>query len=162
MVKKVLLVFVLVLVLASFVSAQSTEITVKTLPFQDVTLTISVADSVSYTVVDRLKQKSDYFGEAKFETATNNNFNLVVYLKSFEENLRFDNEYEPGESVYIEAVPEGYTLLDTPEIQEQEEVVNETQEVIEESEEIVEEAEKNSEESIITGFSISESGIFYG
>jgi len=156
--KGALSIVILIALLIPLVSAEDTEIKVKTLPYHEVQLTTYDSGKL-----ESFKGESDRFGDVIFTSTASRAFNIIVFIKWDGETITtktLNDEFPPGETVEITAAPPGAKLLDTPtpEPEEVEEVVEEVPEI---TEEIVEEVPEETQEEIteetdasITGFSV--------
>jgi ABC-type multidrug transport system fused ATPase/permease subunit len=150
--------------------ALPTTIDIKTLPNHDVDITFLDPADAGYSVFNKTKGFSDYYGDLSvtFEV-TQNSFDIGVFVKDGNGNKviyeRFTEDYTPGSKLSFEVAPPGYEFKENPledngDEEEVEEVSNDTEEVEEvvaeeseeevvEDEEVVEEEEVS--EEVITG-----------
>lgn len=179
MVRKVVCIFLALVFLVSFVSAQtySSKIRVKTLPHHDVYLSImDPANSDKAFIV--LPNVSDQYGDAYFTFESDDTskffFDLRVKIKKGAKLIYpkegkgeyFEEGYALGDEIEIKVGPEDYEFILTPgvdfEENDTEQFDNETEEIIEEIEEVVEEETVLETEEVPastgTGFSISSIG----
>jgi len=131
MVKKIVLGFVLLLLAMQIVLAIDTEITVKTLPNNEVQLTTFEPDTTSFIVYERFKGTSDDNGKISFTfSSTKPVFNVVIFVKQDGTTVlteRYEESYTAGTSFTIELYPSWYT----PPIEEINDTgVNETEEIV--------------------------------
>ena len=156
MVEKRLVRFVFVLVVLisflSMVSAVKTPVVVKTLQYHDVEIAVADGGSQSFSLIERLREQADEYGDVTFEIDTvKKTVNLYVYIKRNGETVAEDKyfgEAVNGQEIYIELVPSGYELIPTP---EEEVVINDE----ENNETIIEEIIESPESGAgITGAAI--------
>ena len=117
MLKKFLLIFFLFLFAMQFVLAGDTEIKIKTPEFTEIHLTILDPDA-DYSAYAIYKQTSNAYGDATFiYSGEELIFDLMVVLKKSDKTIsseKYRNNYIAGEPVYLEIIPEGYELKETP------------------------------------------------
>jgi tetrahydromethanopterin S-methyltransferase subunit B len=119
MVKKIVLGFVLVFFLMQVVTAvKNTDITIKTVPNAEVQLTVLAAEDGSSEVLERYLENADQYGDLSLTFSSSHSyFDVIVFImyegrKLMNSEKRVDNH--AGEPLYIEMVPEGYPLVETP------------------------------------------------
>ena len=102
-----------------FVLAQDTEIKIKTPEFTEIHLTVLDPDA-DYSAFAIYKQTSDAYGDATFTyTGDALVFDLMVVLKKSDKTIsseKYRNNYVAGDPVYLEVIPNGYELKETPTI----------------------------------------------
>ena len=117
MLKKFLIIFFLFLFAMQFVLAGDTEIKIKTPEFTEIHLTILDPDA-DYSAYAIYKQTSNAYGDATFTYSGDALvFDLMVVLKKSDKTIsseKYRNNYIAGEPVYLEIIPEGYELKETP------------------------------------------------
>lgn len=102
-----------------FVLAQDTEIKIKTPEFTEIHLTVldPDADYNSYAIY---KQTSDAYGDATFTYSGEELvFDLMVVLKKSDKTIsseKYRENYVAGDPVYLEIIPAGYEIRETPTI----------------------------------------------
>lgn len=144
----VCLVFILVVSVIGVVSAYNTNIHIKT----PINKEVQLAVVNNGAVIEKWRNNSDVYGDFKVTfTSSLPKFDLIIYLKQGNDDLMpperlLDNK--AGEDIYIEMVPSGFELVETPNETEIEEEVNTTE---------VNETETNSTEEVNT--SESEEGL---
>jgi len=181
MVRKIIVALFVVVLLSSLVVAQSSasSIRVKTLPGHTVYLSIvdPTDDSYNYRI---LKGISDEYGDTFFEYATNKSsertFSLRVKVKKASTQVfpevgvgeLYEDTYNIGEDIYLEAFNEGDEIILTPELDDVleeviEDVVNNT-DTINSTNEMVNNTNgtlegvliEDSDGSLLAGYSVSE------
>ena len=119
MIKKFLLIFFLFLFAAQFVLAQDTEIKIKTPEFTAIHLTVLDPDA-DYSAYAIYKQTSDAYGDATFTYSGDALvFDLMVVLKKSDKTIsseKYRNNYVAGDPVYLEIIPSGYEIRETPDV----------------------------------------------
>lgn len=119
MLKKFLVIFFLFLFAVQFVLAGETEIKLKTPEFTEIHLTILDPDA-DYSAYAIYKKTSDAYGDAVFTYSGDALvFDLMVVLKKTDKTIysnKFRENYVAGESVYLEIIPTGYELKETPKV----------------------------------------------
>lgn len=119
MIKKLLAVSFLFLFAMQFVLAGETAIILKTPEFTEIHLTVLDPDA-DYSSFAIYKKVSDAYGDAEFlYTGDAMVFDLMVVLKKQDKTIysnKFRNNYISGEDVYLEVIPDGYELKETPTI----------------------------------------------
>src|SRR3990167_8361344 len=117
MIKKFLLIFFLFLFAAQFVLAQDTEIKIKTPEFTEIHLTVLDPDA-DYSAYAIYKQTSDAYGDAIFTYSGDALvFDLMVVLKKSDQTIsseKYRENYVAGDPVYLEIIPNGYEIRETP------------------------------------------------
>jgi len=178
MVKKIILGLIVFLFVFQLVSAATTEIKVKTLPYHEVQLTPCAHGSPSFTSLGSFRETSDEYGDVVYTFDTGQTmFDLIVYVKDeYGETVISDkltDGFNVGEPLYLEFTVGSFKLLETPgsdpiSLEENETIEvesnitgNETEEIIEDVEvdEIIEETNKSGE-SFMTGFVTQVENIF--
>lgn len=100
-----------------FVLAQDTEIKIKTPEFTEVHLTVLDPDA-DYSAYAIYKQTSDAYGDATFTFSGDALvFDLMVVLKKSDKTIsseKYRENYVAGEPVYLEIIPSGYEIRETP------------------------------------------------
>ena len=118
MVKKVLIILLLCIFVLQGVSAATTEIQIKTPSFCEVHLTILDASTSAYSAIASYKNNSDFYGDVTFTHSSDDSvFDLMVVLKKADKRIyseQFRNDYVAGQPIYLEIIPEGYELIETP------------------------------------------------
>ncbi len=118
MIKKLLIVSFLFLFVMPFILADTT-IKLKTPEFTEIHLTVLDPDA-DYSAFAIYKKTSDAWGDAEFTyTGDAMVFDLMVVLKKQDKNIysnKFRENYVAGEEVYLEIIPDGYELKETPTI----------------------------------------------
>lgn len=119
MIKKILVVSFLFLFAMQFVLATETEIKLKTPEFTEIHLTVLDPDA-DYSAYAIYKKTSDAYGDATFTyTGEALVFDLMVVLKKSDKTIysnKFRENYVAGENVYLEVIPSGYEIKETPKI----------------------------------------------
>ena len=117
MIKIFLLIFFLFLFVAQFVLAQDTEIKLKTPSFTEIHLTVLDPDA-DYSAYAIYKQTSDAYGDATFTYSGDALvFDLMVVLKKSDKTIsseKYRENYVAGDPVYLEVIPNGYEIRETP------------------------------------------------
>jgi len=112
MVKKILILFFLILLATQFVYAVDTPIEVKTIQFAEVYLSI-LNPNVEFEAYATYSNNSDYYGDVSFiHSGSQSSFDIYVVLKKDGERI-FQKKYEgyyAGSKILIEAIPEGYEV----------------------------------------------------
>lgn len=118
MIKKLLIVSFLFLFVMPFILADTT-IKLKTPEFTEIHLTVLDPDA-DYSAFAIYKKTSDAWGDAEFTyTGDAMVFDLMVVLKKQDKNIysnKFRENYVAGEEVYLEVIPDGYEIKETPTI----------------------------------------------
>lgn len=118
MIKKFLVVSLLFLFAMQFVLAD-TDIILKTPEFTEIHLTVLDPDA-DYSAYAIYKKTSDAYGDAVFTYSGEELvFDLMVVLKKADKTIsseKYRENYVAGESVYLEIIPSGYELKETPSI----------------------------------------------
>jgi len=111
MVKKLALIFVFLFLLAQFVSATDTKITIKTIPDYNLMISALKPGSV-YSLVESFHVDSGASGEVSVTLSSNvNSFNLAVWVKKDNVkivNKKFEDEFPAGIPLVLEVYPEWY------------------------------------------------------
>ena len=119
MLKKFLVIFFLFLFAMQFVLAQDTEIKIKTPSFTEVHLTVLDPDA-DYNAYAIYKQTSDAYGDATFTYSGDAFvFDLMVVLKKSDKTIsseKYRENYVAGDPIYLEIIPNGYEIRETPKI----------------------------------------------
>jgi len=119
MTKKFLIIFFLFLFAMQFVLAQDTEIKLKTPSFTEIHLTVLDPDA-DYSAYAIYKQTSDAYGDATFTYSGDALvFDLMVVLKKSDKTIsseKYRENYVAGDPVYLEIIPNGYEIRETPKI----------------------------------------------
>ncbi|VVB79739.1 Uncharacterised protein [uncultured archaeon] len=104
MVKRTLLIILSVLILTQLVLAMPTEIRVKTLPYNEVIVTITKNGQT----LERYTGSSNYFGDAIFKySSSSRTFDMYVQVRNLKETLYFESypETEAGGTQLVELYP---------------------------------------------------------
>jgi len=138
------------------VSAEISEINIKTAPRLQVKLVTFNPDSIEFLELKRFEGFSDMYGDISFEFESRvSKFDIWVYVYDFDKKViskKFADNFEPGELISLEVFPTGYEILEAPtetENEIEEILVNDTEEI--EDELLVDEEEN---ESFITGLAV--------
>ena len=119
MLKKFLVIFFLFLFAMQFVLAQDTEIKIKTPSFTEIHLTVLDPDA-DYNAYAIYKQTSDAYGDATFTYSGDAFvFDLMVVLKKSDQTIsseKYRENYVAGDPIYLEIIPNGYEIRETPKI----------------------------------------------
>ena len=119
MLKKFSIVFFLFLFAMQFVLAQDTEIKIKTPSFTEIHLTVLDPDA-DYNAYAIYKQTSDAYGDATFTYSGDAFvFDLMVVLKKSDKTIsseKYRENYVAGDPIYLEIIPNGYEIRETPKI----------------------------------------------
>ena len=119
MLKKFLVIFFLFLFAMQFVLAQDTEIKIKTPSFTEIHLTVLDPDA-DYNAYAIYKQTSDAYGDATFTYSGDAFvFDLMVVLKKSDKTIsseKYRENYVAGDPIYLEIIPNGYEIRETPKI----------------------------------------------
>ena len=119
MIKKLSVVFFLFLFAMQFVLAQDTEIKIKTPSFTEIHLTVLDPDA-DYNAYAIYKQTSDAYGDATFTYSGDAFvFDLMVVLKKSDKTIsseKYRENYVAGDPIYLEIIPNGYEIRETPKI----------------------------------------------
>ena len=154
--RKVLLILAFSLLLVSIASA-NTEITVKTVPFGEISLNIRPQGSID--VVERFKETASPYGDASFTySGSLTVFDLTYFIKKNDEKVAngIITNKEAGADFNFTAVPDGFEILYAPEPEPIVELneTNETEEIAEEESAVEEEGNETKRQKKITAFSI--------
>ena len=119
MIKKILVILLVSVFFVHLVSAIDTEIRLKTPSFTEVDLTILDVDIAGFSALDGPhKLISDYYGDLSYVySGSESNFDLMVYLKKGGKEIyskKYREYYPAGEPIYLEIIPDGYELIETP------------------------------------------------
>ena len=102
-----------------FVLAQDTEIKIKTPSFTEIHLTVLDPDA-DYNAYAIYKQTSDAYGDATFTYSGDAFvFDLMVVLKKSDKTIsseKYRENYVAGDPIYLEIIPNGYEIRETPKI----------------------------------------------
>lgn len=170
--RNIILILVVVLLLANFVAATETTIKVKTLPYVNVNLNIKESGSNEVFENGRFNANSDQYGDVTFIFSSSVPvFNIGYFVKDDTDmkvaSGKLENQDAGGE-IYLEAVPDGFQIIETPSLETEEniteEVANETIEESIEEEEILDEVEtkkdkKKEDKEKVTALSISDGSL---
>ena len=119
MLKKFLIIFFLFLFAMQFVLAVDTEIKIKTPSFTEIHLTVLDPDA-DYNAYAIYKQTSDAYGDATFTYSGDAFvFDLMVVLKKSDKTIsseKYRENYVAGDPIYLEIIPNGYEIRETPKI----------------------------------------------
>jgi len=119
MLKKFSIVFFLFLFAMQFVLAVDTEIKIKTPSFTEIHLTVLDPDA-DYNAYAIYKQTSDAYGDATFTYSGDAFvFDLMVVLKKSDKTIsseKYRENYVAGDPIYLEIIPNGYEIRETPKI----------------------------------------------
>ena len=119
MLKKFLVIFFLFLFAMQFVLAQDTEIKIKTPSFTEIHLTV-LDPEADYNAYAIYKQTSDAYGDATFTYSGDAFvFDLMVVLKKSDKTIsseKYRENYVAGDPIYLEIIPNGYEIRETPKI----------------------------------------------
>ena len=119
MIKKLSVVFFLFLFAMQFVLAGDTEIKIKTPEFTEIHLTVLDPDA-DYNAYAIYKQTSDAYGDATFTYSGDAFvFDLMVVLKKSDKTIsseKYRENYVAGDPIYLEIIPNGYEIRETPKI----------------------------------------------
>ena len=119
MLKKFLVIFFLFLFAMQFVLAVDTEIKIKTPSFTEIHLTVLDPDA-DYNAYAIYKQTSDAYGDATFTYSGDAFvFDLMVVLKKSDKTIsseKYRENYVAGDPIYLEIIPNGYEIRETPKI----------------------------------------------
>ena len=114
-----MLIFFLFLFAMQFVLAGDTEIKIKTPEFTEIHLTILDPDA-DYSAYAIYKQTSNAYGDATFiYSGEELIFDLMVVLKKSDKTIsseKYRNNYIAGDPIYLEIIPSGYEIKETPTI----------------------------------------------
>lgn len=163
---KLIVVFFVGLFLISSISAVTTPIHIKTMPYHEVQVTLSKTDIDGFVAIEYLKNYSDYYGDVYFEhTGDENRFNYYVFIKLAGETIlkeKYLEGHDASEPLDLILVTDGYEIRERPEeelIIEEENIVENSTEILEE-ELIPEETKIKNSSAIITGFASAVGDIF--
>ncbi len=133
-------------------SAYDTEITVKTVPYHELQLAM-FDDSFGYQNLASFRGTSDEYGDFYYLYPSNETkFKISVFVKNGSKTIvqkQFNEYFIAEEPVYLEVVPSGFEIIETP-------GVNETEEV---EEEIITTDQNVNEAAMITGSAIDIEGV---
>nr|MBI4156911.1 hypothetical protein [Candidatus Woesearchaeota archaeon] len=119
MLKKFLVIFFLFLFAMQFVLAIDTEIKIKTPEFTEIHLTILDPDA-DFSAYGIFKQTSNAYGDATFVYSGEELiFDLMVVLKKADKTIsseKYRENYIAGDPIYLEIIPSGYEIKETPAI----------------------------------------------
>ncbi len=151
---KFLISVLLMLFVMNFVSAYETDIDIKTLPFQDLQVTV-LKPVAPYSSIDRFSGITDEYGDITFHLSSEiSNFKLLVMLKEGEETTfskRSSYTFVAEELVYLEVAPTDFVFIKTP-VEEPEPIVEEVNDTVEEvnDTEVVEEVNEAGIAGLVT------------
>lgn len=119
MVKKILMFLIVSVFLLQTLSATFTNIHIKTPSFTETHLTVLDPDVTGFSALKGpTKKVSDYYGDVYFNySGSETHFDLMVILKKNGQTIsskKYREYYTAGEDLYLEIIPDGYTLLETP------------------------------------------------
>lgn len=119
--------FCLILLILSFqlISATETIIKVKTVPFKNINVIVL---SSSLEIYDSFNKDADQYGDASFLFSSDKSrFDVTIFVKDI--NLdkkiaykKLENQIA-GEEIYVEVVPEDFTIIETPGEELEQEIV---------------------------------------
>jgi len=171
MVKRLFFSLIVIILLLQAISAINTEIKVKTIPNHEVQITIlkSATDS---SVLQSFKNNSNEYGDVSFiYSSDGSKFGLIVFIKKDGDKViweKFTENYNVGESVYIELAPDWFEFIATPDKITEINETNETLEALEENETldiindsvVTEDLVGEKQDSKLFGYAIFEGGKF--
>lgn len=119
------------LLIMPIILAVDTEVKIKTMPFREVQVVASKANSVSFNLIQRFIAKADEYGDASFVfNFTSTNYDLSVFIKEEGETIVKDKQLGliTGDSQYFEVATSDFVFIETPEGLETNEIkdINET------------------------------------
>jgi len=110
--------FCLILLILSFqlISATETIIKVKTVPFKNINVIVL---SSSLEIYDSFNKDADQYGDASFLFSSDKSrFDVTIFVKDvdLDKKIAYKKlEYQvAGEDIYVEVVPEDFTIVKTP------------------------------------------------
>jgi len=119
------------LLVMPIILAVDTEIKIKTMPFREVQVAASQANSVSFNLIQRFIDKSDEYGDVSFIfNFTSTNYDLSVFIKEEGKTIVKDKQLNlvTGDSQYFEFAPSDFVFIETPgvELEENKTIIDET------------------------------------
>jgi len=131
MVNKFIIIALLLLVVP-LMSAADTPIKITTLPYHNVEVVVHQDTNEAFSLLERMKDKSNYFGEAEFVFSSSaTSFRVMVFIKRGTETVfseKYTDSFSAGESIELEFLPEDYVLPKKEDISSK----NNTEETLEE------------------------------
>lgn len=109
MVKRTLIIILSLVILSQLVLAIPTDIKVKTLPYNEVIVTITKNGQV----LERYAATSNYFGDASFKySSSSRTFDMYVQVRNLKETLYFESypETEAGDPVMVDLYPADFVF----------------------------------------------------
>lgn len=109
MVKKTLLIILSILILTQLVLAMPTEIKVKTLPYNEVIVSIIKSGQV----IERFNGTSNYFGDISFKySSPSKTFDMYVQVRNLKETLYFESypDTEAGDPIVLDLYPSDFVF----------------------------------------------------
>jgi hypothetical protein len=146
--------FCLILLILSFqlISATETIIKVKTVPFKNINVIVL---SSSLEIYDSFNKDADQYGDASFLFSSDKSrFDVTIFVKDIDSDKKIAYkklEYQiAGEDIYVEVVPEDFTIVKTP----GEETETEIAENISLNDSVISLQEESTQKSRISGYAI--------
>ncbi len=110
------IIFLLSLILLPAVSAETTEIHVKTAPYYEIQLTVFRADTTNFETIERFVKEADKYGEATFSFSyEKESYKLVSFIKWKDETVvhkKYEEEFKTGKPLSLELLPEGFKAVE--------------------------------------------------
>jgi len=101
----------LALIMLAVIPIANGNIEIETLPDHDVQLTLVKDSQETPVVLERLEGKTDSTGKVTLETTTNENFDILFFVKKDGETIiseKYLENYDPNKDIEISSFPEGY------------------------------------------------------
>jgi len=162
--RKLFLCLVFLIVFLQVVSAIDTNVQIKTVPYMNVNVLVV---SSTFDVYERFNADADKYGDMSFVFSSDKTrFGLIIFVKDESDTLDKGRTKElrnqiAGMDIYIEVVPEGFKIIETP--KEEGNISNVSLENLTESSEnissndtnaLVTITEKSDEKSFLSGLTI--------
>lgn len=135
--KKVIFCLIVLSLCFQIVSATDTTIQVKTVPLKNVNIAILQSGTIDVYEGKRYNQDADEYGDATFTFSLDDPyFDLTIFVKDLTDNSKVAykklESQDTGEEIYVEVVPNGFEIIETPELEPEiaiieNETINETE-----------------------------------
>ncbi len=114
--KKIFFSLVILFLCFHLISATDTQIEIKTVPNMNVNV---LAVSSSFEVYERFNANADQYGDVSFIFSSDiSRFGLTIFIKDPQDNSKvaYKNVVNQmaGSAIYLEVVPEGFKIIETP------------------------------------------------
>lgn len=114
----VVFMFLFILNIVGIVSAFDTQIKIKTIPKQEVQLTLFNPSDSSFSVIERFKGISDEYGDISFNHSSSySQFGILIYIKQDGVTLiskKYPDAYTAGGVIDLRIAPDWFEFVETP------------------------------------------------